>query len=75
VLKAQIQGLLDLSFEERTELVEILSRSLQEEPLPLWQEQLLAERVREADENPDAFLSWEEVEAETLAELHSRRAS
>lgn len=75
MLKAQIQGLLDLSFEERTELVEILSRSLQEEPLPLWQEQLLAERVREADENPDAFLSWEEVEAETLAELHSRRAS
>ena len=59
--RAKIQELLVLPIEERVELIEILHGSLDEEPLPEWQLVLLEERVREADENPEAFTSWEEV--------------
>ncbi len=73
--KTLIQSLLSLPPEERVELAEMLWRSVEQEPLPEWQKRLLDERLRDADENPDAFALWEEVEAEVLAQLADRRAS
>lgn len=73
--KALIQTLLALPLEERAEVAEMLWKSIEQEPLPEWQKRLLDERLRDADQHPDAFVSWEEVEAEALAQVAKRGAS
>lgn len=73
--KTQLAELLALPLEERVEVAEALWRSIEDEPIPEWQKQLLDERLREAEENPDAFVSWEEVGAEVLADLDRARST
>lgn len=69
----QMQQLLTLPIEERVDLLERLHRSLLGEPLPAWQQELLDERVRQADANPASFVTWEEVERDLLAVVHPAR--
>ena len=63
--KVEIQRqALELSPEERQDLVEVLWRSLEREatPLPEWQRRLLDERLAALEERPEEGASWEEVE-------------
>lgn len=59
------QTVLQLPAEERQELAEVLSESLELEPveLPIWQRQVLQTRLAQLEANPEAGSSWEEVEA------------
>ena len=64
---------LKLSVEERLTLAEKLWYSVEEDaaslPLYDWQKKLLDERLVGARQNPDAWLTWEEVKARVLTAL------
>lgn len=63
---------LSLPLEERVELADELWASIQREqdklPLWPWQRDVLEERLRMLDQNPDAGSTWEEVRAEIWPE-------
>jgi putative addiction module component (TIGR02574 family) len=65
-----LQKLLQLDIETRLALVQELWDSIADEaqndaglPVSDAERELLAERLREDDENPDAAISWEEARA------------
>lgn len=63
---------LSLPLEERFELADELWASIQREqdqlPLWTWQKEILEERLRKLDQNPDAGGTWEEVKTEIWPE-------
>ncbi|MDY7092614.1 MAG: addiction module protein [Acidobacteriota bacterium] len=67
---------LKLPVEERLELAESLWESIERdaEALPLhdWQKELLDERLAQAKEDPDGWLSWEEVKQRVTASISAR---
>lgn len=64
---------LRLPVEERMQLAETIWTSLEQEPaqppLPVWQRDILDERIAADDAEPDAGSPWEEVKQRILATL------
>lgn len=75
--KARVDELLTLPLEERIEIAERLWLSIDEEaeaaPLPEWQRKILDERLRDAEANPDDWVSWEEAKAKIRAGLAEKK--
>ena len=67
----QLSALLELSPDEKLDIIEALWTSLNQSPelipLPEWQKQELDRRQAEYEANPGPLLSWEEVQANILA--------
>lgn len=71
--KTQIrEQALSLPVEERVELADELWASIQRDqdkvPLWPWQAEVLEERLRKLDENPEDGSTWDEVKAELWPE-------
>ena len=70
------ETVLKLPVEERLELAESLWESIERdaEELPFhdWQKRLLDERLADAERNPNAWLSWDEVKERVLSSLAHR---
>jgi putative addiction module component (TIGR02574 family) len=62
--EVEIQKLLDLPPNEKAEIARRLLESLEPGPVPAWHLAILRERLAEADANPEAGISWEQVKAE-----------
>lgn len=56
-----------LSRDEQLELQHRLDEHLSEEPSEV--REMLRERIRLADENPNDFVDWEEIRDESLARI------
>ena len=67
----QLSALLELSPDEKLDIIEALWASLNQSPelipLPEWQKQELDRRQAEYEANPGPLLTWEEVQANILA--------
>ena len=67
----QLSALLELSPDEKLDIIEALWTSLNQSPelipLPEWQKQELDRRQAEYEANPGPLLTWEEVQANILA--------
>ena len=67
----QLSALLELSPDEKLDIIEALWASLNQSPelIPLteWQKQELDRRQAEYEANPGPLLTWEEVQANILA--------
>ena len=68
-----IQEIRRLPFAERVELLEELWREAEGERPELldWQRELLDQRLRDAEENPEAWVSWDEAKKRLERQLHS----
>jgi putative addiction module component (TIGR02574 family) len=68
VAKNLLENVLALPVAERLELASRIWESVKDTPeaqaLPDWQKEMLDERLRDMEENPDDEVSWEDVEAE-----------
>lgn len=64
---------LRLPIEDRLSLAERLWDSVEEDAVELpihdWQKQLLDKRLEAARQDPDAWLTWEEIKARVLTSL------
>ncbi len=62
-----------LSIDEKIEYVQSLwdriASDVETVPLKDWQRQLLDERLKDLDENPDSGVSWSQVRASILRKL------
>ena len=65
------QTALQLSAEDRLELVEMLWESLDQEAIPVlsWQKQVLDERIAADDAAPEAGSTWPEVRERIVQSL------
>ena len=67
----QLSALLELSPNEKFDIIEALWASLNQSPelipLPEWQKQELDRSKAQYDAHPESFLTWEEVQANILA--------
>jgi putative addiction module component (TIGR02574 family) len=67
----QLSTLLDLSPDEKLDIIEALWASLNQSPeliaLPEWQKRELDRSKAQYDAHPESLLSWEEVQANILA--------
>lgn len=61
-----------LPFAERVELLEELWREAEGERPELldWQKELLDQRLKDAEENPDDWVSWDEVRQRLERQLY-----
>ena len=69
--RAQLQKTaLKLPPQERQELVEVLWKSLEDEPEPLleWQRELLDERLDHLEKHPEEGIPWEQAMKEIWPE-------
>lgn len=68
--KADVNKLLLLPAEERLELAQMLWESIEPEDearflsIPLWQREILNERLADLQDHPEDEQSWDEVKAE-----------
>ena len=66
-------GFEGLSAEEKVEYVQSLwdhiASNIEALPLTDWQERLLAERLKDLDENPESGIPWSQVRAGVLRKL------
>ena len=82
MIQERFPGIAELTREEKV----ILSQELlletdgadlhdefKEFPVWPWQMEILEERIREADANPDAGVPWEEVKARLLVKYENQR--
>ena len=84
MIKERIPQIDELTLEEKRMLVQELQAEFDDVddqdtgftkyPILPWQEELLEERIRAADANPEAGSTWEEVEARILAALEVQRS-
>lgn len=67
-IESQILG---LSLDERYRLAEFLLQNLEEglQPIPEWHRQILADRLRAEEQDPEAGSSWQEAKARILDSL------
>ena len=67
----QLSTLLDLSPDEKLDIIEALWASLNQSPelipLPEWQKKELDRSKAQYDAHPESLLPWEEVQANILA--------
>ena len=67
----QLSALLELSPDEKLDIIEALWTSLNQSPelipLPKWQKQELDRSKAQYDAHPESLLTWEEVQANILA--------
>ena len=67
----QLSALLELSPDEKLDIIEALWASLNQSPelipLPEWQKQELDRSKAQYDAHPESLLTWEEVQANILA--------
>ena len=65
-----------LSIEEKIEYVQSLwdriAADAESVPLTEWQRELLDERLADLDENPEAGVPWEEVQARIAGKLSKK---
>jgi putative addiction module component (TIGR02574 family) len=70
-MSTQISALLELSSDEKLDIIEALWESLSQTPelIPIhdWQKRELDRRQAEYEANPEPLLTWEEVQANILA--------
>jgi putative addiction module component (TIGR02574 family) len=70
-MSTQISALLELSPDEKLDIIAALWESLSESPelVPIhdWQQRELDRRQAAYDSNPEPLLTWEEVQANILA--------
>ncbi len=70
-MSTQISALLELSPDEKLDIIDALWESLSQSPdlIPIheWQKRELDRRQAAYDANPEPLLSWEEVQANILA--------
>jgi putative addiction module component (TIGR02574 family) len=70
-MSTQLSALLELSPDEKLNIIDALWESLSQSPdlIPIhdWQKKELDHRQAEYDANPVPFLTWEEVQANILA--------
>jgi putative addiction module component (TIGR02574 family) len=70
-MSTQISALLELSPDEKLDIIEALWESLSQSPelIPIhdWQKQELDRRQALYEANPEPFLTWEEVQTNILA--------
>ena len=61
-----------LPFAERVELLEELWNEAESERPELlgWQKELLSQRLRDAEEHPDDWVSWDEAKQRLEQQLH-----
>jgi putative addiction module component (TIGR02574 family) len=65
-----VKDLLKLPVEERLAVAQLLWESVEPEdearflPIPEWQREILNDRLRDMDSNPNDQQDWEEVKAE-----------
>ena len=66
-LRATLEQALALDLEDRRMLVHLLVELLGEEStptdIPEWHKAILDERLRDMEENPDDWTSWEDAQA------------
>lgn len=69
-MSTQISALLELSPDEKLDIIEALWESLNQSPelipLPEWQKRELDRRQAAYELNPEPLLTWEEVQANIL---------
>jgi putative addiction module component (TIGR02574 family) len=67
----QLSALLELSPDEKLDIIEALWESLNQSPelipLPEWQKRELDRSKAQYDAHPESLLTWEEVQANILA--------
>ena len=67
----QLSALLELSPNEKLDIIEALWTSLNQSPelipLPEWQQQELDRSKTQSDAHPESLLRWENVQASILA--------
>lgn len=70
-MRTQLSALLELSPDEKLDIIEALWESLSQSPelIPIhdWQKRELDRRQAEYEANPESLLTWEEVQANILA--------
>jgi len=70
-MPSQLRALLELSPDEKLDIIEALWTSLNQSPelipLPKWQKQELDRSKAQYDAHPESLLTWEEVQANILA--------
>ena len=70
-MPSQLSALLELSPDEKLDIIEALWTSLNQSPelipLPKWQKQELDRSKAQYDAHPESLLTWEEVQANILA--------
>lgn len=70
-MPTQFNALLELSSEEKFDIIEALWESLNQSPelipAPEWQKQELDRSKVQYDAHPESLLTWEEVQANILA--------
>ncbi|NIR43949.1 MAG: hypothetical protein GWN53_06040 [Gammaproteobacteria bacterium] len=71
-------GFEGLSIEEKIEYVQSLwdhiASDVEKVPLADWQKQLIEERLKDLEDNPDSGIPWSEVRADLLRKLSKRGA-
>ena len=76
--EANMAPLLALPLEERIDLAEKLWISIDRDTataaLPEWQRALLDERLRDAECNPNDWVSWQDAKARLLETIAAKRA-
>ena len=70
-MPSQLRALLELSPDEKLDIIEALWTSLNQSPelipLPEWQKQELDRSKTQYDAHPESLLRWENVQASILA--------